>query len=85
VLSKIDEAVKLGPALDVAIRHQLVLRGVTNGQKVPHDWDAADATELVRSSMRVSGKSAFDPKTTDLGFLFLAPESHGSLAAPATA
>ena len=85
VLSKIDEAVKLGPALDVAIRHQLVLRGVTNGQKVPHDWDAADATELVRSSMRVSGKSAFDPKTTDLGFLFLAPESHGSLAAQATA
>ena len=85
VLSKIDEAVKLGPALDVAIRHQLVLRGVTNGQKVPHDWDAADATELVRSSMRVSGKSAFDPRTTDLGFLFLAPEPHGSLAAQPTA
>ncbi len=75
VLSKIDEAVKLGPALDVAIRHQLVLRGVTNGQKVPQDWDSADAAELVRASMRVNNKSAFDPKATDLGFLFMSPES----------
>lgn len=85
VLSKIDEAVKLGPALDVAIRHQLVLRGVTNGQKVPHDWDAADAAELVRTSMRVSSRSAFDPKTTDLGFLFMAPDSHGSFMGQAHA
>ncbi|MEO8542358.1 MAG: flagellar biosynthesis protein FlhF [Burkholderiaceae bacterium] len=77
VLSKIDEAVKLGPALDVAIRHQLVLRGVTNGQKVPQDWDAADAGELVRQSMRTDTKSAFDPRAADLGFLFIAPE-HGS-------
>jgi flagellar biosynthesis protein FlhF len=75
VLSKIDEAVKLGPALDVAIRHQLVLRGVTNGQKVPHDWDAADAAELVRTSMRVSTRSAFDPKSADLGFLFMTPDN----------
>ena len=74
VLSKIDEAVKLGPALDVAIRHQLVLRGVTNGQKVPQDWDLADAGELVRASMRTSSKSAFDPRAADLGFLFMAPE-----------
>ncbi len=75
VLSKIDEAVKLGPALDVAIRHQLLLRGVTNGQKVPQDWDLADAAELVRSSMRAAGKSAFDPKASDLGFFFMQPES----------
>jgi flagellar biosynthesis protein FlhF len=85
VLSKIDEAVKLGPALDVTIRHQLVLRGVTNGQKVPHDWDGADAGDLVRESMRVSGKSAFDPKITDLGFLFLTPESHGAATSQAHA
>ena len=75
VLSKIDEAVKLGPALDVAIRHQLLLRGVTNGQKVPQDWDLADAAELVRASMRASSKSAFDPKASDLGFFFMQPES----------
>jgi flagellar biosynthesis protein FlhF len=78
VLSKIDEAVKLGPVLDVAIRHQLVLRGVTNGQKVPQDWDRADADALVRQSMRSSTKSAFDPRAADLGFLFMAPEQGGS-------
>ena len=85
VLSKVDEAVKLAPALDVAIRHQLVLRGVTNGQKVPHDWDAADASELVRESLRVTGKSAFEPKATDLGFLFMAPESRSNVGNPAHA
>ena len=74
VLSKIDEAVKLGPALDVAIRHQLLLRGVTHGQKVPDDWAIADARDLVRQSMRVSNPSAFDPKASDLGFYFIQPD-----------
>lgn len=73
VLSKIDEAAKLGPALDAAIRHQLVLRGVTMGQKVPEDWEAADAAKLVRMSMRSPTKSAFDPTAADLGFFFTQP------------
>jgi flagellar biosynthesis protein FlhF len=70
ILSKIDEAAKLGPALDAAIRHRLVLRGVTMGQKVPEDWESADAAKLVRMSMRAPGKSAFDPKAADLDFFF---------------
>ena len=70
ILSKIDEAAKLGPALDAAIRHQLVLRGVTMGQKVPEDWESADAAKLIRMSMRSPAKSAFDPTTADLGFFF---------------
>jgi flagellar biosynthesis protein FlhF len=70
VLSKIDEAAKLGPVLDAAIRHQLVIRGVTMGQKVPEDWESADAAKLIRLSMRAPVKSAFDPKAADLGFFF---------------
>jgi flagellar biosynthesis protein FlhF len=70
VLTKVDEAVKLGPALDATIRHQLMLRGVTTGQKVPEDWERADAAKLIRASMRAQGKSAFEPKTSDLGFFF---------------
>ncbi|MDE2415341.1 MAG: flagellar biosynthesis protein FlhF [Comamonadaceae bacterium] len=70
ILSKVDEAVKLGPALDTLIRHQLLLRGVTNGQRVPEDWEAADARRLVRESMRSHAKSAFDPKVGDLNFFF---------------
>ena len=73
VLSKIDEAVKLGPALDSVLRHQLRLRGVSTGQKVPQDWEAADAAKLVRLSLRSAGRSAFDPAATDLGFYFTAP------------
>jgi flagellar biosynthesis protein FlhF len=73
VLSKIDEAAKLGPALDASIRHQLLLRGVTMGQKVPEDWDSADAAKLVRMSMRSPAKSAFDPKAADLGFFYSQP------------
>ena len=73
ILSKIDEAAKVGPALDAIIRHQLVLRGVTMGQKVPEDWERADAAKLVRLSMRAPIKSAFDPKPADLGFFFSQP------------
>jgi len=70
ILSKTDEAAKIGPALDAVIRHQLVLRGVTNGQKVPEDWERADAANLIAMSMRAPAKSAFDPKAADLGFFF---------------
>jgi flagellar biosynthesis protein FlhF len=70
ILSKTDEAVKLGPAIDAAIRHQLLLRGVTTGQRVPEDWEAALAPKLVRMSMRTTGTSAYDPKINDLGFFF---------------
>ncbi|MCW2312818.1 flagellar biosynthesis protein FlhF [Rhodoferax antarcticus] len=70
ILSKTDEAAKIGPALDATIRHQLVLRGVTTGQKVPEDWERADAANLIAMSMRSPAKSAFDPKVADLGFFF---------------
>ncbi|MCZ2499282.1 flagellar biosynthesis protein FlhF [Xylophilus sp. Kf1] len=85
ILSKVDEAVKLGPALDALIRHQLVLRGVTNGQRVPEDWEEADAGQLVRASMRSPAKSAFDPKAADLSFFFSSPVPAASSAYGAAA
>jgi flagellar biosynthesis protein FlhF len=75
ILSKTDEAVKLGPAIDTAIRNQLVLRGITTGQRVPEDWEAANAAKLVRQSMRTVGISAYDPKVSDLGFYFGQPSA----------
>ena len=80
VLTKIDEAVKLGPALDCAIRHHLVLRGVSGGQRVPDDWERADAGSLVRLSMRSSGKSAHDPQMGDLGLYFAQAGAQGTPA-----
>ncbi len=73
VLSKVDEAVKLGPAVDALIRHQVTLRGVANGQRVPEDWQRPDAAALVRASMGTEGKSAFDPAPSELGFFFAQP------------
>lgn len=70
ILSKVDEAVKLGPAIDALIRHQMVLRGITNGQRVPEDWESADAHQLIATSMRAPARSAFDPKSVDLNFFF---------------
>jgi flagellar biosynthesis protein FlhF len=80
VLTKIDEAVKLGPALDSVIRHHLVLRGVSGGQRVPEDWERADAAQLVRLSMRSSGKSAHDPQMGDLGLYFAQAGAPNALA-----
>ena len=75
ILSKVDEAVKLGPAIDALVRHQMVLRGITNGQRVPEDWAKADAQQLVNLSLQTPAKSAFDPKVSDLNFFFShAPE-----------
>ena len=70
VLSKVDEAAKLGPAVDTLIRHQLVLRGLSTGQRVPEDWQRPDAQQLVRMSMASSGKSAYDPQSAELPVFF---------------
>ncbi|MNY51621.1 flagellar biosynthesis regulator FlhF [compost metagenome] len=70
ILSKVDEAVKLAPSIDTLIRHQMQLCGVTNGQRVPEDWEAADAHQLVAASMRTATRSAFDPKAIELDFFF---------------
>lgn len=73
ILTKTDEASKLGPALDAAIRHQLMLRGVTTGQRVPEDWEQAQPPKLVKQSMHAP-KTAYTTTDLDLGFFF----SHGS-------
>lgn len=77
VLSKVDEAVKLGPSLDAMLRHQVTLRGVANGQRVPEDWQAPDAAALVRMAMSSEGKSAHDPLVSDMGFYFSQASTRG--------
>ena len=83
VLSKIDEAVKLGPALDAAIRHKLKIVGVANGQRVPEDWHRLSASALVQRAMRGGGSSAWRFDASDMNLVFAAPRS--SAAQPAAA
>jgi len=52
VLSKLDEAVKLGPALDALIRHKLKVIGVANGQRVPEDLHLPNRSYLLHRAFK---------------------------------
>ena len=78
VLSKMDEAVKLGPALDALIRMKLKVIGVANGQRVPEDWHRLSANALVHRAMRSGGSSAYKLDATEVSLIFTAPLGHAS-------
>jgi flagellar biosynthesis protein FlhF len=73
VLSKMDEAVKLGPALDALIRHKVKVIGVANGQRVPEDWHRLSANALVHRALRASAGSAYKFDASDVSLIFTAP------------
>ncbi|HZW73853.1 MAG TPA: flagellar biosynthesis protein FlhF, partial [Caldimonas sp.] len=81
VLSKIDEAIKLGPALDAAIRHRLTVLGVANGQRVPEDWHRLSANALVQRALRGAGSAAWKLDSADVNLVFAASAAVGSVAA----
>src|SRR5690606_35519858 len=60
VLTKLDEAGQLGSALSVLARHGLGLAYTAQGQQVPSDLDAADASRLVQS-LEKSRRAADNP------------------------
>jgi flagellar biosynthesis protein FlhF len=80
VLSKMDEAVKLGPAIDALIRHKLKVIGVANGQRVPEDWHRLTASALVQRALRGGGSSAYKMDTSDVSLVFAAPHAPSNAA-----
>jgi len=70
VLSKIDEAVKLAPALDTVIRHKLRIIGVANGQRVPEDWHRLSAQALVQRALRSNAMPAWRMDSSDVNIIF---------------
>jgi flagellar biosynthesis protein FlhF len=70
VLSKIDEAVKLGPAVDALIRHRLKVLAVANGQRVPEDWHRLSAHALVQRALRGGGSPAWKLDAGDVNLVF---------------
>jgi flagellar biosynthesis protein FlhF len=84
ILSKMDEAVKLGPALDALIRHRLKIVGVANGQRVPEDWHRLSSHALVHRALRPTASTAYRMDAGDMNLVFAAPQrggSHGALHA----
>jgi flagellar biosynthesis protein FlhF len=72
VLSKMDEAVKLAPALDALIRHKLKVVGVANGQRVPEDWHRLSAHALVHRALRANVNPAYRVEASDVNLIFTA-------------
>lgn len=69
VLSKIDEAPRLGGAIDALVRHRLRVVGVADGQRVPEDWHEADAASLVATALEPRLHDDFVLDDTELTML----------------
>ncbi len=76
VLSKLDEAVKLGPAIDALIRQRGKVLGVANGQRVPEDWHRLSANALVQRALRGGGSTSWRLDANEVNLVFAA--THGS-------
>jgi flagellar biosynthesis protein FlhF len=63
VVTKIDEAARLGGVVDCALRYRLRVVGLADGQRVPEDWRAPDAQWLVDRALEAArdGTRALDP------------------------
>ena len=81
ILTKIDEAMNIGAALDVMIRHHLLLHYVTNGQRVPEDLHLANPIYLVDRVFKQAGEpSAFVPREEEYPLMVGAGASSDSNA-----
>lgn len=56
ILTKLDEAARIGGALDCALRHKLKLLALTNGQRVPEDIHHPNARLLAHLSLKPSAQ-----------------------------
>jgi flagellar biosynthesis protein FlhF len=70
ILTKLDEAARTGGALDCMLRQRLRLIGVCDGQRVPEDWQPADAGRLVRRALLASPQGAFRLDDEELPLVF---------------
>ncbi|HEX4843681.1 MAG TPA: flagellar biosynthesis protein FlhF [Limnobacter sp.] len=66
IVSKLDEAIKIGGVLDVVMRHKLALHYIATGQRVPEDLFPADANVLVHRAMRSRASQAYQASVEEL-------------------
>jgi flagellar biosynthesis protein FlhF len=85
ILSKLDEAVKLAPALDAVIRHKVTVMGVANGQRVPEDWHRLSASALVHRALRGGGSPSWRLDPSEVNLVFATPNAPQPMPATAAA
>lgn len=59
ILTKLDEAARLGNVLDVVMRHRLRLCYVSRGQRVPEDLEPVDAQRLLSEALSLDDVSPY--------------------------
>lgn len=71
IITKIDEASRLGAALDTAIRYQLPIHYVSNGQKVPENLLFLSAVELIDQALAhvQNNSTLYAPTEADMAAL----------------
>ena len=74
IVSKLDEAVKLGPALDALIRYRAKVVGVATGQRVPEDWHRLSSQALVQRALRGGGGASWRLDAGEVHLLFAATQ-----------
>ncbi|MES3009260.1 MAG: flagellar biosynthesis protein FlhF [Pseudomonadota bacterium] len=74
VITKLDEAVKTGGAVDVVVRRHLLVEGIANGQRVPEDWHSARPQLLAQKALQTRPSSVFTTDDSELGLVMTAPE-----------
>lgn len=73
ILTKVDEAASLAPAIGAAISHGLELLYVTNGQRVPEDLHLPNRSYLLHRAMRgVPDDSAWHMQQDEVGMMMAA-------------
>lgn len=73
ILTKVDEAISLGGAIDVLIRSGLPLHYVANGQRVPEDLHLANSLYLVERAFRAESRgSGFRPAAEEIPLVLAA-------------
>ena len=72
ILTKIDETLTLGGALDVLMRHRLSLQYVTNGQRVPEDLHRPNPLYLIERAFRAPGDAPPPPADADYPLMYAA-------------
>jgi flagellar biosynthesis protein FlhF len=85
ILSKVDEAVKLAPALDAMIRARLKVLAVANGQRVPEDWHRLSSHALVQRALRAQGAPAWRMEPAEVNLVFAGQPLPAAAAAAAPA
>lgn len=67
IFTKVDESTHPGALIDMAIRHQLPVHYISNGQKVPENLVLVDRTVLIERVFQTKSQSAlFVPGEADL-------------------